>query len=46
METGQRITSLQVGYNLSERMIYMKNITRYSGVFSPVVFSLPHFHSQ
>lgn len=33
METGLRIASLQIGYNLSERMIYLRNITRCSIVF-------------
>ena len=30
MERGQKINSHQNGYNLSERMIYLKNITRYN----------------
>ena len=34
METGLRIASLQIGYNLSERMIYLRNITRCSIVWS------------
>ena len=32
MERGQKINSHQNGSNLSERMIYLNNITRYNAV--------------